>query len=44
MEDLDKDHACLGHHLKIWSDHYGFIAESKASALTPNYDLFIVTS
>lgn len=44
VEDLDIDHAKLGHHLKIWSDRYGFIMETKGGAVTGNYDWIIVTS
>lgn len=44
LEDIDPDHKCLGHHLKIWGDRYGFIGEAKGGALSPAYDYFVVTS
>lgn len=44
MDDISPDHAVLGHHLKFWADHNGFVGESKASACYPKYEWFIVTS
>ena len=44
MEDLGPEHECLGHHLKIWSDHYSCLLETKGGAIASNFEWFIVTS
>lgn len=44
MDDIGKDHKCLGQQLKIWTDRYGCILETKGGALTDKYEWFIVTS
>lgn len=44
MDDLDPDHKVLGHHLKLWSDRYGVIGETKGGAVPLNHRWLIVTS
>lgn len=44
MDDFGKEHSVLGYHLKIWSDRYGCILETKGGASCSSFDSFVVTS
>lgn len=44
IEDIGKEHACLGSHLKIWADRYGFRAEDKFGTRVLRPQAILITS
>jgi len=44
IDDFDIDHKGLCHHLKIWGDHYPFLAEVKGATMMIRPEKIIVTS
>ena len=44
MDDFDKVHHVLGHHLKIWSDAYAFLMEIKGGSWTARPMNIVITS
>lgn len=44
MDDVDKLGACLGHHMKIWTDRYPCSGEVKGGTVQLGHKRFIVTS
>lgn len=44
-DDWDEDQSkWASHYLKIWTDKYPFVAETKGGSIRPSYEWFIITS
>jgi len=44
LEDLDPNHACLGHHIKIWADRYHAPGETKGGQVPLTFETLLITS
>jgi len=44
IDDFGLEHKCLGHHIKIWADHYAIEAEVKNGVVAIRPKRIIVTS
>jgi len=44
IDDVGLEHKCLGHHFKLWADHYAITAEVKNGSITIRPKRIIVTS
>lgn len=44
IDDWEMHHHVLGHHLKIWGDRYGFMAEVKGHGVYARPTMVIITS
>ena len=44
IEDIDPNHSCLGHHIKLWCDSHDFIAEKKGTSCRLRPKQVIITS
>ena len=44
MEDLDKGHHVLGHHIKLWADRYHCPGETKGGQVPLVHRKFVITS
>lgn len=44
IEDWDKTHRILAHHIKIWADRYRFTGEMKGSSRVIRPKLIVITS
>jgi hypothetical protein len=44
MDDLGPNHECLAQQIKIWTDRYDCILETKGGAVHSSYEWFIITS